>query len=74
MSAPKETVDLEAAGVVSAKCEYCGGQYWIIPAGSEHDEGRVAHSLPMCVEFEVMETLDYVIANREVKKRKRAQA
>ncbi len=58
----KPKVDLEAPGVVSSHCEFCGQTYYIDP-----NQGLLMHELPMCPEFEVMDPMSFVVQNREIK-------
>lgn len=55
-------VDLEAPGVVSSPCEFCGHTYYIDP-----ENMRVMHDLPMCPQFETYEPLNFLRENRKIK-------
>ena len=60
----KLTVDLEAPGVISAPCEFCGQTYYIDP---DPKDPKLMHALPMCPNFEVMDPIAYLVANRKIK-------
>ena len=63
----EDDIDLEAPGIVSSHCEFCGRKYYIDPDG-----GRVMHELPMCPEFEAMDPMSFIVENRKIKETKLA--
>ena len=63
-SGSKLAVDLEAPGVIESSCEFCGQSYWIDP---NPEDPKLMHELPMCPDFEVMDPISFLVANRKIK-------
>ena len=55
-------VDLQAPGAVECICEFCKLKFWILPSISS-----VAHDLPYCPEFELMDPIAFVKENNAIK-------
>lgn len=62
-------IDTGAPDAIHGTCECCGRQFWILPA-----QGVLVHEIPYCVDFQILDAVEFIRSNNEAKIKKMPRA